>query len=187
MEDKTIIELFFARDPKAIEVSSQKYGRYCYKIAYNILSNKEDSEECVNDAFLAAWENIPPQNPNILSAYFGKITRNISLKKYRLQTTQKRGGTTKLLPFEELNDCIPEKSGVFDQLDVKEISYIIDDFLRNLVKSERYIFIRRYWYCDSIEDICNSTGFNKGQVKMKLSRIRKKLLLKLGEEGVYEK
>ena len=181
VEDKVIIELFFNRDSNSITEADKKYGKYCYKIAFNILANKEDAEECVNDTFLAAWENIPPQNPEILSSYLGRIARNLSLKKYRLNNAKKRGGNNQL-SLDELNECIPSKSSVLEQLDTEETAKIIDTFLRNLSKKDRYIFIRRYWYLDSIDNICSLTGLNVGQIKMRLLRIRRKLLLKLNEE-----
>ena len=182
MEDKVIVELFFKRDSNSIIEADKKYGKYCYKIAFNILANKEDAEECLNDTFLAAWENIPPQTPEILSAYLGKIVRNLSLKKYRLKNAQKRGGGSQL-SFDELNECIPSNSDILEQLDIKETAKMIDAFLRNLSKKDRYIFIRRYWYLDSIDNICSLTGLNVGQIKMRLLRIRRKLLSKLNEEG----
>lgn len=182
MEDKVIIELFFNRDANSITEADKKYGKYCYKIAFNILANKEDAEECVNDTFFAAWENIPPHNPEILSAYLGKIARNLSLKKYRFKNAQKRDVNNQL-SLDELNECIPSASDILEQLDIKETAKIIDGFLRNLSKKDRYIFIRRYWYLDSLDSICSFTGLNKGQLKMRLLRIRKKLLLKLNEEG----
>ncbi len=183
MDDSKIIELYFLRDQSAIKQTENKYGRYCYKIAFNILSNYEDSEECVNDTYLAAWDSIPPQKPQLLSAYLGKITRNLSLKKYRLKSAKRRGGGETELIFDELSDCIPSKGSILDALEAKELAICIDSFLRSLPKEERVLFLRRYWYFDSVYTLQKSFYLTAGQVKMRLLRIRKKLLLKLEKEG----
>ena len=183
MDDSKLIELYFSRNESAIIYTQNKYGGYCYKIAYNILLDDEESKECVNDTYLAAWESIPPVKPKILSAFLGKITRNISLKRLRAKTAQKRGGGNTDLIFDELNDCIPDKNSVLDAVDANELALLIDSFLRNLPKEERILFLRRYWYFDSIDTLSKTFGLGLAQVKMRLSRIRKKLLLKLEKEG----
>ena len=183
MDDSKLIELYFSRNESAIIYTQNKYGGYCYKIAYNILLDDEESKECVNDTYLAAWESIPPVKPEILSAFLGKITRNISLKRLRAKTAQKRGGGNTDLIFDELNDCIPDKNSVLDAVDANELALLIDSFLRNLPKEERILFLRRYWYFDSIDTLSKTFGLGLAQVKMRLSRIRKKLLLKLEKEG----
>ena len=183
MDDSKLIELYFSRNESAIIYTQNKYGGYCYKIAYNILLDDEESKECVNDTYLAAWESIPPAKPKILSAFLGKITRNISLKRLRAKTAQKRGGGNTDLIFDELNDCIPDKNSVLDAVDANELALLIDSFLRNLPKEERILFLRRYWYFDSIDTLSKTFGLGLAQVKMRLSRIRKKLLLKLEKEG----
>jgi RNA polymerase sigma-70 factor (ECF subfamily) len=183
MDDSKLIELYFSRNESAIIYTQNKYGGYCYKIAYNILLDDEESKECVNDTYLAAWESIPPAKPKILSAFLGKITRNISLKRLRAETAQKRGGGNTDLIFDELNDCIPDKNSVLDAVDANELALLIDSFLRNLPKEERILFLRRYWYFDSIDTLSKTFGLGLAQVKMRLSRIRKKLLLKLEKEG----
>jgi len=183
MDDGKIIELYFSRDESAIIHTENKYGGYCYKIAYNILLDDEESKECVNDTYLAAWESIPPTRPKIMSAFLGKITRNISLKRLRSKNSNKRGGGNTKLIFDELSDCIPDKNSVLDAIDAKELSLIIDSFLRNLPKEERCLFLRRYWYFDSIDTLALMFGLSAGQVKMRLLRIRQKLLLKLKKEG----
>lgn len=183
MDDSKIIELYFSRDESAIVYTQNKYGGYCYKIAHNILSDDEDSKECVNDTYLTAWKSIPPAQPKLLSAFLGKITRNLSLKKYRDKKAKKRGGGNIDLIFDELNDCIPDKNSVLDAVDANELSLIIDSFLRNLPKEERCLFLRRYWYFDSVDTLSKTFELTVGQVKMRLLRIRKKLLLKLEKEG----
>ena len=181
MEDSKIVELFLNRDENAITESDKKYGKYCFSIAFNILKDRFETEECVNDTFLAAWSSIPPQIPQLFSAFLAKITRNLSLKKYRSKTAVKRGGTA--LALDELYECIPSGSIVLDALEARELAQLIDAFLRTLSFEERYIFLRRYWYFDSIKDIAFSLNMSEGQIKMRLSRTRKKLLLKLQKEG----
>jgi len=182
MEDRKIIEMFLSRDENAINETAEKYGKYCYSIAFNILGSHSDSEECVNDTYLGAWNSIPPQIPQIFSAFLAKITRNLSLKKFRSKTAEKRGGDT-AAALDELYECIPSENTVLDAIEAKELAQIIDMFLRGLSEEERYIFLRRYWHLDSIKSIGQRLSISEGQVKMKLLRTRKKLLLKLQKEG----
>lgn len=187
MVDDQILDLFWERSEQAIIETKAKYGRYCYTIAYNVLHNSEDAEECENDTYLGAWKIIPPQRPGNLPAFLGKITRNISLKKLRAQTTEKRGGGEATVSLYELMECIPDAHGFEDDMQAEELAGILDSFLRAMPQNERRVFICRYWYCDSITDICEQFGFGQSKVKMMLSRTRKKLLAYLQKEGVlYE-
>lgn len=185
MEDRDIITLYLDRNQEAIAETEKKYGRYCYSIAYNILYNAEDAEESVNDALMNAWNSIPPHMPSILSAFLGKLTRYVSLKKWRYVRTQKRGGGETALAYEELSDCIPDGKSVEEELQEKELAEIIDCFLDELPAAERHIFICRYWYFDNISTISKQFGFSSSKVKSMLYRIRKKLLIRLNEEGVF--
>ena len=185
MKDNEIIELYFQRDERAISETQKKYGAYCKSIAKNILSDNFDVEECENDTYNAVWNSIPPQNPENFTAYIGKITRNISLKALRSKTAEKRKGSEATLSLEELSDCISISPSITDELDTKETSKLISDFLRGLSKTERQIFVCRYWYCDSISDICLRFGFGESKVKTMLMRTRKKLASHLIEKGVY--
>lgn len=185
MDDKDIIALYLERNQAAIAETEKKYGRYCYAIAYNILYNAEDAKECVNDALMNAWNSIPPHTPSILSAFLGKLTRYVSLKKWRYARTQKRGGGEIALAYEELSDCIPGGKSVEEELQEKELAEMIDRFLDELPATERRIFICRYWYFDDISTISKQFGFSNSKVKSMLHRIRKKLLSRLSEEGVY--
>lgn len=185
MEDRDIIALYFERNQEAIAESEKKYGRYCYSIAYNILYNAEDAEESVNDALMNAWNSIPPHMPSILSAFLGKLTRYVSLKKWRYARAQKRGGGEIAIAYEELSDCIPGGKSVEEELQEKELAEIIDCFLDELTAAERHIFICRYWYFDDISTISKQFGFSSSKVKSMLYRIRKKLLFRLSEEGVF--
>ena len=185
MEDGEIIVLYLERNQEAIAETEKKYGRYCYSIAYNILYNAEDAEESVNDALMNAWNSIPPHMPSILSAFLGKLTRYVSLKKWRYARTQKRGGGEIAIAYEELSDCIPGGKSVEEELQEKELAEIIDCFLDELPAAERHIFICRYWYFDDISTISKQFGFSSSKVKSILFRIRKKLLSRLNEEGIF--
>lgn len=184
MEDKEIIDLYLAREEAAISATAEKYGNYCYTVAYNILYNKEDAEESVNDTYLGAWNSIPPHKPEVLSSFLGKITRYVSLKRHRDKHAQKRGGGELSLAYEELADCIPASHDIVADLEAKEIARYINDFLSVLPATERHIFICRYWYFDSIASISRQFGFRETKVKSMLFRTRTKLRNKLLKEGV---
>ena len=185
MEDSQIIELYWTRDEAAILASSEKYGAYCHAIAMNILDSIPDAEESVNDTWLGAWNAIPPQRPSILSAFFGAITRRISLNRRRDAKAQKRGGGQIALALEELSDIVPSPASVEAALDEKELTAAVDAFLRMLPETERRVFLRRYWYLDSIAEISRRFGFSESKVKSMLHRSRNKLLSHLRKEG-YE-
>ena len=184
MDDRKIIALFFDRDEAALAQTQKKYASYCYSIAYRVLGNREDAEECVNDTYLAAWNSIPPQAPRNLSTFLGKITRNLSLKRVRKQTAQKRGGGAGILTLEELSECIPDHQTPQHELEQKELANLLDAFLRALDVEERNVFLRRYWYFDSINDIAKRFSFSESKVKMMLKRTRDKLKDHLLKEGV---
>lgn len=184
MEDKEIIDLYLDRDETAISATARKYGNYCYSVAYNILYNKEDAEESVNDTYLGAWNSIPPHEPEVLSSFLGKITRYVSLKRCRDKQAQKRGGGDFSLVYEELADCIPANHDIDATLEAKEIATHINTFLSALPATERHIFVCRYWYFDSIASISRQFGFRETKVKSLLFRTRTKLRDKLKKEGV---
>ena len=184
MDDRTIIALFFKRDEAAIAETCKKYESYCYSIAYRVLGSREDAEECVNDTYLAAWNSIPPQAPRNLSTFLGKITRNLSLKRVRKQTAQKRGGGAGILTLEELSECSPDHQTPQHELEQKELANLLDAFLRALDVKERNVFLRRYWYFDSISDIANRFGYGESKIKTMLYRTRKKLYKTLKQEDM---
>ena len=186
MEDEKIIELYFERNETAIDETANKYGNYLYKIAYNILSDNEDSEESLNDTYLGAWNSIPPEKPKIFSAFLSKITRYISLNKIRNKNAEKRGNGEIALAFEEIEECIPSKSSVISEIETKELARMISDYLKSLPKTERIIFVRRYYYFDSISDICEKFGFSKSKTSSLLYRTRKKIMSYLKKEGVFD-
>ena len=184
MEDNQIVALFWARDEKALTETEQKYGSYCRTIAYNILQSREDSEECVNDTWLRAWNAMPPQRPSILQAFLGKITRNLSLDRYKLGRAAKRGGGQTDVALEELEQCIPAGGNVEEAVALNELSRLLDDFLRTLPERECCIFLRRYWFVDSTADIARRYKMPEGSVKSGLYRTRQKLRDYLEKAGV---
>lgn len=173
MDDKQIIRLFFERSEQAITELSQKYGDLCMKIARRILNDHQDAEECVNDAFLGAWNSIPPQSPDPLRAYICRIVRNRSLKKLRANSAIKRGSQFEV-SLSELEDCIPDNS-LDEQLAVNELSAQINAFLAALPKDDRLMFVKRYWFSESISELADAFGITENNVSVRLSRIRGKL------------
>ena len=183
MEDSKIIELFFERSEQAIIELSEKYGFMCRKVAENILNDRNDSEECVNEAFFVAWNTIPPQRPDPLLSYVLRIVRNLALKKYHERTAQKRNSIYDIA-LDEIMDCIPAASSVEDEIAANEITEMIDSFLGTLDQQSRVMFVRRYWYADSIEEIAEMFHRNRHYISVRLSRIRKALRQYLIKEGV---
>ncbi len=181
MDDKTIVELYLDRNEAAITETDKKYGRYCHYIALNILASEQDSEECVNDTYLAAWNAMPPHKPQRLSTFLGKLTRNISLSRYRRDHAEKRVPATELI-LEEALELIPD--GGDTSSDSEAISLALSDFLGTLTKRQRIIFLRRYYYMCGISEIADSLSLSESNVKTILSRIRKNLRAYLEKEGI---
>ena len=182
MDDTSIIELYFKRNERAIAETAAKYGAYLHTIAYNILHNNEDTEECTGDTYMRAWNSIPPQRPNILKAFLGRITRNLALNIYNRYTAQKRGGTQTEAALDELKDIIaaPEKDG-----DTATIRECLNKFLAELPADKRKIFVRRYWYMSPVSEIAADFKFSESKVKMTLKRTRDQLKAALEKEGIY--
>ena len=183
MQDLDIVELFFQRNSSAIDESHRKYGKSLRHTAFNILSNYEDSEECVNDALYAAWEQIPPDRPQALGAYLTSITRNISISRLRQRYAEKRGNGEYALALDELEDAISSIHTPDEELDAKEIAIAINRFLSSLKSEDRIIFVSRYWLMDPIKQIARNLGSSESRVKSSLSRSRKALAKKLRAEG----
>lgn len=183
MVDEQIVALYWQRNEQAIKESDAKYGSYCFTIANNILSSHEDSEECVNDTWLRAWTVIPPQRPKRLSAFFAKIIRNLSLNKYKAKMTEKRGRNEVTIALDELEECIAGSSNVESAILQNEMSDSISYFLHTLSERDCNIFIRRYFYVYSIEEIAAHYHMKESNVLMNLSRTRKKLRDYLRKEG----
>lgn len=182
MEDNEILDLFFRRSEQAIVETDRKFGGYCYSIAYNILTNREDSEESVSDTYLAAWNTIPPRRPGHFAAFLGKLTRHISIDRWRKRNAQKRGGGELPLALEELADCAgtQDTENAFAE---RELTRLLNGFLASLSETERNVFLCRYWYLDSIPDISEHSGFSQSKVTSMLHRTRGKLRKKLSQEG----
>lgn len=174
MNDERIIELFFERSEEAVRELNEKYGRVCYSLSYNIVGNSQDAEECVNDAYLGAWNAIPPARPNPLLAFICKIVRNISLKRYERNTAAKRNNIYDVA-LEELEACLASSATVEEKITEHELSRIIESFLASLSKENRVIFLRRYWFFDSYADISARVGLTEKNVSVRLTRIRKEL------------
>lgn len=186
MNDTEIINLYWMRSERAIEESKIKYGAYCSVIARNILGDAQDAEESVSDTWLAAWNSIPPQRPAILSSYLGKITRNLSLKKWRERSAIKRGGGEVFLALDELADCIPDGSDTEHDVDEKLLNQTINRFLSELKPDERRVFVCRYWYMDPVSEIGLRFGFSESKVKSMLLRLRRRLKNRLEREGYFD-
>ncbi len=184
MEDGTIIELYWARSQQAIAESEKKYGSYCHTIARRILDRKEDAEECVNDTWLRAWNAMPPQRPGILSAFFGKLTRNLSLDRWRRNKAARRGGDRVEVALHELEDCLPDHRGPDEALEARETAALISAFLHRQSEVDRALFVRRYFHLEPLSDLADRFGMTVGQVKSRLHRVRLKLKAELEQEGV---
>ncbi len=183
MDDNGIIRLYWDRNDQAISVTSEKYGRYCRSIAKNILNNDEDVEECVNDTYLNAWNSMPEHWPEQLSAFLGKITRNLSFNKYKRNCAEKRGGGETALVLDELADCVSGTGSVEQVIDRRELVMAINSFVRNLSTEKRNMFVRRYWYADPVSKIAKDCGMLQGSVSKALERTRKQLKAYLTERG----
>ena len=182
MDDQQIIDLYFSRDEKAIEETDRKFGKMCYQIAYNILGDREDARECVNDTYLGIWGSIPPARPNHFSAFLCKTARNLSLKRLEYNTAAKRDSKA-TVPFAELEAVLPDDRFRPDVAD-EEIGRLVSDFLRREKPEARNVFIRRYWFFDSIGDIAECYSFSESKVKNMLYHSRNKLRAYLEKEGV---
>ena len=184
MEDERIVALYWERSEQAIAETEKKYDHYLEKIAYNILNNLEDSRESVNDTYLAAWNTMPPKRPNALSAFLGKITRYISLDRWKRRSASKRGGGQTTLALDELEECVSGGENPEERLARKELLALVNRFLGDLPETERRVFVCRYWYLDSISEIAQRFDFTESKVKTMLHRTRQKLSHQLEKEGM---
>ena len=183
MEDKTILDLYFARDELAITETDRKYGGYCYSVANRILCSPEDSEETVSDTYWQTWNSIPPHRPNFLKLFLAKVTRNLAFTRWRKQSAAKRGGGETELVLEELAGCIPGAEQIDDQLNVKELAGTIRTFLDTLPERDKAIFLQRYFFVEDTDTIAVQYGLKRTNVNMILSRTKRKLKTYLTQEG----
>ena len=183
MEDSRIVSLYWDRDETAIEQTDKKYGRYLTKIAYNILADREDSKESVNDTYLAAWDSMPPHKPQVLSTYLGKLTRRISIDLFRKKNSQKRSGGEYALSLQELEDCISGGNTTEQALNAQLLSEAIGRYLRTVTEEARNVFIGRYYYLDPVKQIAGYCHISESKVKILLYRTRQGLWEYLQKEG----
>lgn len=183
MDDDRIIELYFRRDETAIAETDRKYGAFCRRVAINILSIREDAEECVNDTYHAAWSKMPPELPQSLRAFLGRITRNLSISRYRANHAQKRYGGMEVL-LSELDDCVPSGERVEQTADRHALSALISGWLDTLSAEDRALFVRRYWYGDAVQALARECGCTPNQMAQRMLRLRKSLKAVLEQEGV---
>lgn len=184
MKDADIVELYWKRDESAIAATAEAYGNYCFSIACRILQCSEDAQECVNDTYWKAWRSIPPQRPQQLATYLGKITRNLSLDRIKRLNAQKRGKGQTDLALKELESCIPAATDTAQLVDEIVLTDAINQFLREQPRTERNIFVGRYWHLYSIADLAQSYGMRESKVASLLFRMRKKLKCHLEKEGI---
>ena len=183
MDDEKIIELFFERSEQGIRELDIKYGKICHNLSYNIVNSRQDAEECVNDAYIGAWNAIPPTRPNPLLSYIVKIVRNISLKIYWRKKADKRNGHY-TIALQEIEGCIADPKTVEHEIETRELARIIEEFLDTLTVENRVIFMRRYWFADSYKDIAEFVGLSEKNISVRLTRIREKMKQYLVGKGV---
>ena len=183
MDDNEIIELFFARDEGAIEAVSREYGAYCTAIAKGILGDQGTAEECVNDTWLKCWQSIPPQRPQSLKGFVGRVARNQALSVWRSENTQKRGGGQAALALDELSEVVSGGETPEGALDRAAFQAALDGFLDALPQRNRSLFLRRYWYLDSVEALAKRFSMSRTQVTTTLHRLRQRLRVHLEQEG----
>ena len=183
MEDLQIIELYWARDERAIGASADKYGGYCRRISFNILRNGGDADECVNDTWLHAWNAMPPERPSLLSAFLGRIVRNLSISRWRAAHAARRDGGAQLL-LDELADCLPGGQETESAFEARETARSIDRWLDGLGPNDRALFVRRYWHGDSLTDLAAATGDKPPALAKRMYALRRSLRAHLEQEGV---
>lgn len=184
MKDGEILDLYWAREERAIFETQRSYGSYCYSIAWHILYDREDSDECVNDTWLRAWNAMPPKRPNRLALFLGTITRNLALDRWKEKHTMKRGNGEMLLALDELAECVPDRHSTEEAVEAAELERMLNEFLHTLPERECNVFIRRYWFVEEYGEIAERYGMKLNTVKTSLFRTRAKLRKYLEREGV---
>ncbi len=183
MDDGQIIDLYWNRDQRAVRETDGKYGKLLHSIAWNLLQSREDSEECVNDTYLRAWNTIPPTRPEAFRTWLGQITRNLSLDRWKNRKAEKRGGGAEIL-LGELEDCLPSQAGPERVVEEQELAEALNIFLWGLSLESRAMFLRRYWYGQNVAEVAEALGCGAGKVKSSLFRSRKALRAYLEQEGI---
>jgi len=183
MEDKQIIDLYFRRDESALVETASKYGAFCLRIAMNVVSVREDAEECVNDTYHTAWNQIPPTRPDSFKAFLGRIVRNFAISKYRVLHAKKRFNGLEVM-LSELGDCVPATESVEQEVEAKELTKYINNWLSGLKPEDRVLFVRRYWYGEEVRDLAKRCGVNATHMTQRMLRLRRKLKVFLEGKGV---
>ena len=183
MEDSQIIELYWQRNPDAVSETAGKYGAYCFAIAENILHSAEDSEECVNDTWLRAWDAMPPRRPGVLRLFLARITRNLAFDRFRARNAERRFGGGMTLVLDELAECLGGGAGAEAAFEASELRACIRDFVRSLPERDGNVTARRYFFAESVADIAKRYGLSENHVMVILSRTRGKLKTHLMKEG----
>lgn len=186
LSDGEIITLFFERNEKALSAVSRKYESYCSAVVRSIIKNPQDAEECLNDAWLKAWDSIPPAKPKNLGGFLAKIAKNLSLNRYEHSHAGKRGGGEIPLVLDELSECIADKNDVEKTYEKKVLTGAVNDFLKTLPREKRDIFVLRYWYCLSVSEISNKVGLSRGSISVTLTRTRRSLAGYLKKMGLID-
>ena len=184
LKDQEIVALFWRRDERAVAAAREKYGAYLLRVAMGILPRRQDGEECVNDAYLGAWNSIPPQRPAVLQTYLGKLTRRIAIDRCRRNTAEKRGGGEVALSIDELAECLPDRSTVEEAVELRCITAALDVFLGTLSREKRRAFVLRYWYALPVREVAEILGFSETKTANLLSRTRRSLREHLEKEGL---
>lgn len=187
MEDCEIVAMYWARNPDAIAATQDKYGMFCYQLAYRVLSHGEDAQECVNDTYLAAWNAIPPHRPQVLSMFLAKLLRRIAINRLRHSLSQKQGGSAVPVPLEELSQCLSGCESPENQVVARELSQAIRRFVEGLPSREQTLFVRRYFFAEPLAEIAADYAMTENHVAVMLHRTRQKLKTHLIQEGyLYE-
>lgn len=183
MEDRAIVDLYWSRNPEAIQQTDEKYGSYCRAIARNILADRRDAEECVNDTWLGAWNTMPQNRPGLLAPFLGKITRNLAFTRWRASRAEKRGGGELPLVLDELAECV-SADNTLQTVESAELEASISCFLHALPERDCNVFLRRYWFSEPMADIAKRYGMREATVRTSLFRSREKLRRHLEKEGL---
>ena len=184
MQDDQIIDLYWSRDEQAITESQRSYGSYCHSIAFHILYDRDDADECVNDTWLRAWNAMPPSRPSRLALFLGTITRNLSLDRWKGKRAMKRGSGEMMLALDELAECVPDNNSTEDAVETAELERLLNEFLHTLPERDCNVFLRRYWYVEEYNDIAKRYDMKLNTVKTSLFRTRRRLKTFLEKEGI---
>lgn len=184
MEDHEIVALYLRRDEAALACSAERYGGYCRQVAWNILADHEDAEECVNDVWLRAWQTIPPQKPTALGAYLGKLARSLAIDRLRSKRAQKRGGGQYEAALDELSDCLPASSDVEEQTEAGRVRVVLEEWLGGLSREKRQLFLLRYFYFLPVAEAAQALGVSQSKAASALMRLRRELRKVLEKEDI---